>query len=190
MILTGILRTPKSKIILLILVFVYIYILLFFSILPKRSKDYFLSDYLNNELSSKEFITISGSWSVTGFLGESVKFHEEEFSSESEIMESDKIYAETMELYLNKTLDIDKKHITEFYPPDELGYYVSTWSYLFGLYRQPSDIWDSLSPPFLCVSFKLKYFSDSLVFIMDCGSKESVLVVNGLFFALERVELD
>jgi phosphopantothenoylcysteine synthetase/decarboxylase len=133
---------------------------------------------------SDEISAIYGDWKITEYLGQSVEYHGTEATTNNEKNENEKIVKRIKEKYLNKKLHIDSKNITAFSPPTELGYYVSTWNDLFSIYRQPSDIWEDISPPFICISFSLKDFDDSLGFIVDTNGI-ATLVVKGQFFRLD-----
>lgn len=78
---------------------------------------------------------------------------------------------------------------TDFSPPIELGYQVLNWNDLLSIYRQPSDIWDGITPPFLCISFSLKDYDDSFDLIIDTNGI-ATLVVKGQFFRLEKTVTD
>jgi len=173
----GIFGHQKIRVITIIFIlFVCILVFLLTRKLNFYDKTYSLSD---------EFLSVSGNWNVTDYLGEADEYHGAERTTLDEEIEHKKFVTELKEKYLDKKLEITSNNILSFYPPDELGFNCKNWDELFMRYRQPPDIWNDSLPPFLCASFKLKGYNDSLDIIMDANGR-SLLVVKGQFFQLEK----
>jgi hypothetical protein len=183
--LKEIIKKPRSKVVIVVVIVTFLFIAVYCVIQPKKENNIFLS----NKIESEEFSSVSGNWRITEYLGESVEYHGAEATTKAERNENDKIIRKIKKKYLNKEFLIDSKHITVFSPPTELGYHVLNWNDLFLIYRQPPNIWDGISPPFLCVSFSHSDLDDSFDLIIDTNSI-ATLVVKGQFFRLEKVVTD
>ncbi len=195
-----IIRNQKSKAVIVTLILFSLITFLSCGLQPKKESNSLISkDTESNEVSavsgggekaeSKEISVAYGDWKITEYLGESVEYHGAEATTKVEKNENEKIIMRIKEKYLNTELHIDAKNITAFSPPTELGYRVSTWDDLFLIYRQPSDIWDGISPPFICISLSLKDFDDSFDLITDSNGI-ATLLVKGQFFRLEKIATD
>ena len=142
-------------------------------------------DSYKQENVENELLTILGQWYVAECVGKSTEYHDIGIKTDEQEMEEKRIDSETKENYLKKNFDINSEKVKFFYPPTEMGYYCLDWDELFTIYRQPSDIWEGISPPFLCISIQHEDFKDSLNFIVD-DNGNATLYVKGLFFKLER----
>ncbi len=178
--LKEIIQNQKSKAVIVVVIVIILFTVFYCVIQSKKENN-------SSILETEEFSAVSGYWIITEYLGESVEYHEAEATTETERSENDKIIKEIKEKYLNKEFHIDSKSIVAFLPPTELGYHVLNWDDLFMIYRQPSDIWDGISPPFLCISFSLKELDDSFDLIIDTNGT-ATLVVKGQFFRLEKTD--
>jgi hypothetical protein len=182
--LKEIIRNQKNKVVIVVVIVIFLITAVYCVVQPRKENNNYLK-----KIESDEFSAISGDWKITEYLGESIEYLGAEATTEAERSDNDKIIKEIKEKYLNKELHLDSNNITAFSPPTELGYHVLSWNDLFSIYRQPSSIWDGISPPFLCISFSLKDFDDSFGLIMDSNGI-ATLVVKGQFFRLEKIVID
>ena len=194
--LKEIIRNQKSKAVIIAVIVFSLNTLVSCGVQPKKENNSLISkETESDEVSavsgggekaeSEDISAIYGDWKITEYLGESVEYHGAEETTKVEKNENEKIIMRTKEKYLNTELHIGSKNITAFSPPTELGYRVLTWDDLFLIYRQPSNIWDGISPPFICISFSLKDFDESFDLIIDTNGI-ATLVVKGQFFHLEK----
>lgn len=192
--LEEIIQNKKIRAVIVIVSVIFLFTVVYCAMKPKKE---------NNNLISKESEKITvisgggktdedeeisaayGEWKITDYLGESVEYHGADATTKIEKSENEKVIKKIKKKYLYKKLFIDSKNITAFSPSTELGYNVLTWDDLFLIYRQPSDIWDGISPPFLCISLNLKDYDDSFDLIIDTNGI-ATLVVKGQFFRLEK----
>lgn len=195
--LKEIIRNPKSKAVIIVVIVFSLITLVSCDVQPKKENNSLISkETESNEVSGggekaepEEVSAICGDWKITEYLGECVEYHGAEATTKTEKKENEKIIMRIKEKYLNTEFHIDANNITAFSPPTELGYHVSTWDDLFLIYRQPSDIWDGISPPFICISLSLKDFDDSFDIITDTNGI-ATLLVKGQFFRLEKISSD
>jgi|LFRM01.1.fsa_nt_gb hypothetical protein len=198
--LKEIIRNPKSKAVIIVVIVFSLITLVSCGVQPKKENNGLISkETESDEVSAvsgggekakpEEVSAICGDWKITEYLGESVEYHGAEATTKTEKNENEKIIMRIKEKYLNTEFHIDTSNITAFSPPTELGYHVSTWDDLFLIYRQPSDIWDGISPPFICISLSLKDFDDSFDIITDTNGI-ATLLVKGQFFRLEKISTD
>lgn len=180
--LKEIIQNQKIKAGIVIVIVIFLFTVVYCVNQPKKENN----NLISKTAESEEVIAVSGDWKITGYLGESVEYHGAEAATEAERSENDKIIKEIKEKYLDKELHIDLKNIAAFSPPSESGYHILNWNDLFLIYRQPSDIWEGISPPFICISFSLKNFDDSFDLIVDTNGI-ATLVVKGQFFRLKKV---
>lgn len=184
-ILKEIIQRKKSKLVIVAILMAFLFMVASSAIQPKKEKN-----SLNSEIiESDEFTAISGTWRITKYLGEYVEFHGAEPTTEDEISEKDESIRKIKEKYLEKELNITSENILTFGPPSELGYQALSWDDLFFIYRQPPDIWDGVSPPFLCISLELKNYDDTLNIILDTNGI-ATFEVKGHFFRLEKIDKD
>lgn len=183
--LTEIIRNQKSKAVIVAVIVFSLITLVSCGVQPNKENNSLISKKTESEVISATY----GEWKITEYLGESVEYHGSEATTEAEKSENEKVLKEINEKYINKELHIDSKNITAFSPPTELGYHVLTWDDLFSIYRQPSDIWDGISLPFLCISLSLRDYDDSFGLIIDTNGI-ATLVVKGQFFRLEKTVTD
>lgn len=183
--LKEIIRNQKNKVVIVVVIVIFLITAVYCDVQPRKENN----NLISKKIVSDEFSAISGDWEITEYLGESIEYHGAEATTEAERSDNDKIIKEVKVKYLNKELHLDSNNITAFAPPTELGYHVLSWNDLFSIYRQPSGIWDDISPPFLCISFSLKDFDDSFGLIMDSNGI-ATLVVKGQFFRLEKIVTD
>ena len=192
--LKEIIQNKKIRAVIVIVSVIFLFTVVYCAMKPKKE---------NNNLISKETEKVTvisgggkteedeeisaayGEWKITDYLGESVEYHGADATTKVEKSENEKVIKKIKKKYLHKKLFIDSKNITAFSPPTELGYNVLTWDDLFSIYRQPSDIWDGISSPFLCISLNLKDYDDSFDLIIDTNGI-ATLVVKGQFFRLEK----
>lgn len=184
--LKEIIQNQKSRVLIIVFAILLFIVVIIFCV--SQSMDKNDSSYLNI-LDIEEMSVITCVWKVTEYLGESVEYHGAEATTEADLSEKDTIIKKIKDEYLNKELHINNESIITFSHPTELGYQITNWDDLFLIYRQPSDIWDSISPPFFCVSFSLKNYDESFDLIIDTNNI-ATLVVNGLFFRLEKTSTD
>jgi len=138
------------------------------------------------ENTHNELFAVLGQWTVAEYIGNYVEYHEATTKTKEQEIEEEKFVSEIKKKYLEKIIEINSEKVVSFSPPTELGYCYSNWGDLFDIYRQPPDIWDGASLPFLCLSIQHKDFSgDTLDFIVD-NNDNLTLFVNGLFFRLEK----
>ena len=184
--LKEIIQNQKSRALIIVFVILLFIVVIIFCVSHKRDGN---DDSNLNILDTENMSIITGVWKVTEYLGESVENHGAEATTETELSENDTIIKKIKDKYLNKELYINNESIITFSPPTELGYQIMNWEDLFSIYRQPSDIWDGISPPFFCVSFNLKDYDEAFDLIIDTNNN-ATLVVNGLFFRLEKTATD
>lgn len=182
--LKEIIRKPKNKAIIIVIV-IFLIAVVYCVVQPRKES----ISRSSKKIESKEFSAVSGDWKITKYIGESVEYHGAEANTEAERSENNKIIKEVKKKYLNRELHIDLKNITAFSPPTELGYQVLNLNDLFSIYRQPSDMRDGISPPFLCISFRLKDYEDSFGLIVDTKGV-ATLIVKGQFFRLDKTIKD
>lgn len=186
MMLKEIIRNQKSRILIILLVLLLFIVVIIFYVNKRKDEN----DASNLSIfDTEEISVITGVWKVTEYLGESVEYHGAEVTTETELSEYDTISKKIKDKYLNEELHINNESIITFSPPTELGYQIMNWEDLFLIYRQPADIWDGISPPFFCVSFSLKNYDESFDLIIDTNNI-ATLVVNGLYFRLEKTAKD
>ncbi len=183
--LKEIIQNKKIKVVIVIVIVIFLFTVVYCVMQPKKENNNLISKTAESEAISATY----GEWKITEYLGESIEYHGAEATTKAEKSENEKVIKEIKEKYLYKKLYIDSKNITAFSPPTELGYNVLTWDDLFSIYRQPSDIWDGISPPFLCISLSLKDYEDSFGLVVDTNGI-ATLVVKGQFFRLEKTVTD
>lgn len=179
-------RTKKNKLLLVLLFIICsIFLAKIFFWSGKNNGD--INTYLSKQLLEEEFLLIKGKWKIVEYLDTSVEFHGIDTNIEKETIQKEKSIVDIKNEYLGKELDISEKTLTYLGAPDELGYYYSDWNDLFFIYRQPLSIGENISPPFICISFKLKKDENKLNIILDTDNK-ALLSVKGYFFKLEKVK--
>ena len=183
--LKEIIRNQKSKAVIVAVIVFSLITLASCGVKHKKENN----NLISNKVELKEVYAAYGHWKIIKYLGESVEYHGAESTTKAEKSENEKVIKEIKEKYLNKEIHIDPKNITAFSPPTELGYHVLTWNELFEIYRQPSDIWDGILPPFLCISLSLKDYDDSFGIILDTNGI-ATLVVKGQFFRMEKTIIE
>lgn len=181
--LKEIIRNLKSKAVIVVVIMFFLIIVSSCSDQTKVENDVFTTKI--NVVN--EILPFYGHWKITEYLGRGVDSHISEVITEGQKNAIERAIEESKVKYLNKELYIGSNSIMDYSPPSELGYSVLTWQDLFVIYRQPPDIWDGISPPFVCISISLKDYDDTIDLIADSNGNVT-LVVEGKFFRLENVE--
>lgn len=164
--------------------FLFAFILFLFSGCTAKTEQIEFNSY-EHENAENELSTVLGQWYVAEYLGESVEYHGIRLKTEEQENEEERLILDTKEIYLEKTIEIETEKVIFFSSPTEIGYYYSDWDEMFMIYRQPPDIWDETSPPFLCISILHEDFNENLDLILD-NNNNATLYANGLFFRLLR----